>query len=253
MTRLTPVVVLLATVALSALPFPAEAQAPPRRLQLSFESDGTVTLHAASVSVREVLMEWARQCGCAIVNAPNVPGTLDVPVEFDHARQDVVLASLLRRAAGFVLTPRRAGMTGPSQFETVYVLPTSNASASAAYVPPPPAFTPVPPPTAGSPADEIPPVTPIPTLPPQTGPSAGQPQAPAAAPQQPARIGVPTRFVPIVPIGGSTPAATPPGAPGSGAPGTLPQARPQSSAPGTSTPVVPSPPGAQVSPIVSSP
>jgi hypothetical protein len=241
MTRLTPVAVLLVILALlSALPLPAAAQAPPRRLQLSFESDGTVTLHAASVSVREVLMEWARQCGCAIVNAPNVPGTLDVPVEFDHARQDVVLASLLRRAAGFVLTPRRAGMTGPSQFETVYVLPTSNASASAAaYAPPQPAFTPVAPPTAGSPADEIPPVTPIPSLPPQAGPTAGQPQAPApaAAPQQPARIGVPTRFVPIVPIGGSTPAAPPPSTAAPGSPGTPPAPAPSSGA--STVPVVP--------------
>jgi hypothetical protein len=241
MTRLTSVAVLLATLALSsALPLPAAAQAPPRRLQLSFESDGTVTLHAASVSVREVLMEWARQCGCAIVNAPNVPGTIDMPVEFNRARQDVVLASLLRRAAGFVLTPRRAGMTGPSQFETVYVLPTSNASASAAaYVPPQPAFTPVAPPTAGSPADEIPPVTPIPSLPPQAGSAAGQPQTPAppAAPQQPARIGVPTRFVPIVPIGGSTPAAPTPGAGAPGSPGTPPAPAPS---PGASTvPVVP--------------
>src|SRR5688572_31768144 len=127
--RLTSIAVLLFAL---GYPLDAAAQSPPRKLQLTFEGDGTVTLDAASVSSREVLAEWARQCGCLIVNAQNVPGTLDMPVLFTRARQEIVLASLLRRAAGYALTPRRVGMTGPSQFETIYVLPTSNPSAAAA-------------------------------------------------------------------------------------------------------------------------
>jgi hypothetical protein len=219
---------------------PADAQTPARSLRLAFETDGTVTLEAAGVTTREVLLEWARQCGCLVVNAQNVTGTLDVPVLFSHAPQEAVLASLLRKAAGFALTPRRAGMTGPSRFETIYVLPTSSpSSAAAGFAPPAPAFTPVPPPTAGSPADEIPPVTPIPTLPERGAPPAAA-QPPAQTPPAPRLPGTPTRFVPIVPIGSGPeiPPGVQPGAPTQ--PATI---------PGTPTPAQP-PAGAPSSPVV---
>jgi hypothetical protein len=220
MMRLTSIAVLLFAI---GFPRDAAAQTPPRKLQLTFEGDGTVTLEAASVSAREVLVEWARHCGCLIVNAQNVPGTLDVPVLFSHARQEVVLASLLRRAAGYALTPRRAGMTGPSQFETIYVLPTSNPSAAAAFSIPQPSYAPPPPPTTGSPADEIPPVTPIPAAAAGAaspgGPGGTQPPATQAAPPAPRLPGTPTRFVPIVPIGPGQGPSTPsaPGATTAGA------------------------------------
>jgi hypothetical protein len=180
----------------------------PRQLQLSFDANGLVTLRAQNVSVREVLAEWARQCGCFVVNAQNLTATIDIPVQFERAPQAQVLQSLLRRAAGYVLTPKRAGSTGPSQYETIYVVATSTPSAPTTYVPPP-VFTPVPPPTAGAPADEIPPVTPIATLP---DPASPPPSAPT--PAAPAATGTRSRFVPIVPIGpgsSNTPRPTPGG------------------------------------------
>lgn len=210
MMRLTSAAVLLLTL---ALPRSVTAQALPRTLHLTFETDRTVTLEAAGVSTREVLGEWARQCGCVVINGQNVPGIIEIPVRFTRAPQEAVLASLLRRAAGYALTPRRAGMTGPSQFETIYVLPTSNPSASAAFSIPQPSYAPPPPPTMGSPADEIPPVTPIP---PATGGPGGPTEAPApaasqVAPPTPRLPGMPTRFVPIVPVGpGQSTAAPPP-------------------------------------------
>jgi hypothetical protein len=193
---------------------PALAQSPSttRTLALTFEADGSVSLKAQNVTSREVLAEWARQCGCTIVNAQNLTGApVTVPVEFSHARQAAVLASLLRQAAGYTLTPRREGSRSASEFETIYIVATSNATQTA-YTPPPSMPTPV--------DDEIPPV--VPTIlradPGNQQPAGGaqpQPQQPAsnqpAAPRGPGAGGV---FVPIVPIGGSSqPASTP--APGS--------------------------------------
>jgi hypothetical protein len=194
-----------------SLPAGATAQsAPPRVLQLAFEADGTVSLAAQNVTVRDVLAEWARLCGCYVVNADRLASApFPVPVEFRRASQRQVLESLLRQAAGYVLTPRRPNSTGASLYETVYVLATSNPtsvpSAYSAYSPP----VAVPLLTPGSPADEIPPVQPLVPQPipgPVPPPTPPQPSAP-----RPATVGVPAPMI-IVPIGPATP--QPSGAPG---------------------------------------
>ena len=109
----------------------AEAQTPPARtLQLTFDADQRVTLSATNVTVSEILAEWARRCGCYVVNANRLPGgPLAVPIQFQHATQAEVLASLLRPAAGYVLTPSRSA-AGVSTYETIYIIPTSTASAT---------------------------------------------------------------------------------------------------------------------------
>jgi hypothetical protein len=208
MSRSATIVTVTAMV-LAASAASAQYQAPARTLSLTIAADGLVTLNAASVSVREVLQEWARQCGCFIANAQNIQGTLDVPVQFERQPQEVVLASLLKRAAGYVLTRRSARMTGPSDFETIFVLPTSSATAGPpAYAPPASAYAPVPAPTLGSPNEEIPPVAPVPNLAVQTGPTASPTGTPSPAPP-PSTVGTPSRFVPIVPIGRDEPVRPP--------------------------------------------
>ena len=78
--------------------------------------DGLVTLSAQNVTVRDILAEWARQCGCFVVNADRLAGApLTVPIAFVAARQPDVLRSLLRETGGYALTPRRAGSTSVSQ------------------------------------------------------------------------------------------------------------------------------------------
>lgn len=229
-------VVTVVAMALVASTASAQYQPPARTLSLTFAADGLVTLNAASVSLREVLQEWARQCGCFIANAQNIQGTLDVPVQFERQPQEVVLASLLKRAAGYVLTRRSARMTGPSDFETIFVLPTSSATAPSAYAPPTSAYTPVPAPTYGSPADELPPVTPIVnTLPrdPNMPPAAPPPGGVTTASRPPAAAsGTRSVFVPIVPIGANdtarpAPAATPPPGASTNGPGTIPAPQPR--------------------------
>lgn len=204
--------VLIALIAAGAPCAAAQSGAAPR-LALAFAPDGTVTLDAQNVTVRQILAEWQHRCGCYVVNGDRLAGPpLSIPIHFEHAPQAVVLDSLLRQAAGYVLTPRRTGSTMASNFEVIYILPTSNASAAPATSYSAPAAQPfvVPIATAGSPDDEIPPVQPVKNEEkPAAPPPAARPNAPGVA------------IVPIVPIG---PASTGP-APGTSTP-----------APGTSTP-----------------
>jgi hypothetical protein len=197
----------------------------PRYLQLAFDADGTVTLSAKGVSVRDILAEWARQCGCLVVNADKLAGpAAPVPVEFAHAPQGAVLESLLRPAAGYLLTPRRPGSTGVSQYETIYILAASSGVAGppAAYAPPSYA-APAPISTPGSPDDEIPPVgilppirgdQPIPNLPAQQPAAARAPAGPNPNPTPNPQPGLPLpggiMASPIVPI---TTVPAPPGPP----------------------------------------
>lgn len=220
----------------------AAAQAPPvRTLQLAFHADGLVSLSAQNVSVREILAEWARQCGCYVVNWDKLAGTpLAMPLQFERAAQGKVLESLLRQAAGFVLTPKRVGSQAISNYETIYILATSTAAAGA-YVPPvtvPAAIMPMP--TPGSPEDEIPGVgaqpglRPDPPAPPQGAPPG--PGVPGMAPGTvaPRPVGTPGVFVPIVPVG--TPQSP---APAGQTPGTA------TSAPPMPVPIMPAPPQAR--------
>ena len=209
------------------------AQTPERVLVLSFDADGRVNLRAQNVTPREILAEWGRFCQCHVVNAEGLRGeAVTVPLLFEHQPQSAVLGSLLRQAAGYVLTPRRAGATGPSAYETIYIVATSNPSptvysGASASMPPPPM------PTRGSPENEIPPVQEI----------TGQPAAATPPPgQQPATYkpaapgtGLPTSsvFVPIVAVPSSPFATTPNRAGGSGTPTTPPPAGSPGQAPAT--------------------
>jgi hypothetical protein len=213
----------LGCVLASTAPGAAQTWSMERTLQLAFNADGTVNLDARNVSVRDILVEWARQCQCHVVNAEGLTGgAIMLPLQFENATQARVLESLLRQAAGYVLTPKLAGVQSASNYDTIYILPTSHPVAGA-YVPPPStsALTPA----FGSPDDELPPVTPIPI------------QEPAAAPApQPGMSSNPfgsrstSPFVSITPVPGSTaPGAVTP------APGMAPQPQPGA---------VPSPPPA---------
>jgi hypothetical protein len=210
-------VLLLAAGAATAAAQPAG----PRQLNLSFEADGTVTLHAAHVSPSDILREWARQCGCFIVNADKLTTPLPVPVAFDHQPQGRVLESLLRGAAGYVFTPKPPGSTSVSNYGTIYVLATSSPTASApveAYTPPVYAPANVLPASPGSPDDEIPPVAPAepprapngptPAQPPQTGTEPAAPAQPAGVPQNLPGLPSGIQPVPIIPVTPKPPASS---------------------------------------------
>jgi len=113
-------------------PAPASsAQAPPaRKLEISFQGSN-VTLAAANVSLPEILAEWARLSGCVMVNAERLSRVpIVAPIQFENQPQQRVLESLLRPAAGFILSPRKVNRPGATDFEMVYILATSSPSQS---------------------------------------------------------------------------------------------------------------------------
>jgi hypothetical protein len=192
----------------------AAAQTPaPPSLKLSFDADGRVTLSAQNVTVRDVMAEWARQCGCFIVNADKLTGPpFATPILFERQPQDVVLGSLLRQAAGYSLTPIRPGSKSVSKYEVIYVLATSSAAASPGYAASSPVAVPLS--TPGAVDDEIPPVTPqapqtpataqLPPRPATTAP--GTTPTPGQTPGYAAPAGgtgTASVFVPLVPVGSS--------------------------------------------------
>jgi hypothetical protein len=167
-----------------------------RKIQLTFNANGTVTLIAQNASARDILTEWARVGGSRFVNLEKMVGGPIPVLEFDSQPESVVLDSLLRSTAGYIIGPKIAGMPGPSQFGAVYIVAQSTGTK--------PAFSnasPVAAPLMSQPDDEIPPVS---------APQLSQPAAttPAPAPAAPKQPGV---YVPMV--GTTTP---PPGGTGRG-------------------------------------
>jgi hypothetical protein len=188
-----------------------------KKLQLTFDGQGNVTLIAQGVTLQEILAEWTRIGGCYFPNAEKLSRAMLVPLHYEKMPELTVLDSLLRSAAGMVVAPRTTRTVGASAFELVQILPTSTATQTGSYSP----ISTLPPmPTAGNPDDEIPPITPVNQ--PQRGadPSANRPPPTAGVPGS----GV---FVPIQPVPSGSPA-----------PGQPPPARP-----GMPTPI-PSPPPA---------
>lgn len=229
-----------AAILASATPVVAQSPSAPA-LNLSFDAEGRVNLVAQNVTVREILAEWSRQCGCHVVNAEKlVDAPLTLPLQFENASQAAVLESLLRDAAGYVLTPRRAGVQSASNYETIYILATSHPvenSFGMSYVP----DVPLPISTPGAPDDEIAPVTPM-----VPGPDPETPPASSASAPFGSRTSSPNVF--STPVR-SAPPSTPRTAPGAVTPAPPPQVpygtmpSPSNTPPaGVSVPIIPVPP-----------
>jgi hypothetical protein len=126
---------------------PAAAAGP---IQLTIH-EGRVSLVAESVTVRQILAEWARVGQTQIVNGERVPGGL-VSLQLTNVPEREALDLLLRTAAGYLAVSRTAGPTESSQFARILIMPTSTAAtapsrpvvaAEAAPVFPSPAPSPV--------------------------------------------------------------------------------------------------------------
>lgn len=182
---------------------PAQATAPAGpKVKITFEAEGRVTLVANGATIREILAEWSRQGGSTFVNAERLSGAPQT-LSYEHQSETVVMSSLLRQAAGFVLGPRREGTRGASSVEVVYILATSNPSAGGYMSQPTMPQQQQQVSTPGSPDDEIAPV--------QGRGAPGPQQAPAPAPSSDYRPAVPSVAVPIVaqpPTTTTTPPAT---------------------------------------------
>jgi hypothetical protein len=179
---------------------PQAPQAPTRKLELTFDGAGNVTLIAQGVTVQEVLAEWSRRGGSVIDGAARLAGG-PISVQFGPTPEVQVLESLLRNASGLILLPRLAGTPGASRLD-VRILATSNpsqmfSSAGSGVMTPPVS-------TAGSPDDEVPPVTPVPVA-----NAPGQVQSnPQAPPRPPTGVSPVVPVVPISPVPTTAPGQT---------------------------------------------
>ena len=92
-------------------------------------ADGFVTVVATDVPLPQILAEWAKVGGTRIVNAERVAGP-PVTLQLEKVPEQQALAVLLRSVAGYLAAPRRAGVPGASQYESVMILATSTPPAA---------------------------------------------------------------------------------------------------------------------------
>jgi len=178
----------------------ATPQPPVHRLELKFNNEhDRVTLKAQNITIREILTEWGRQCGCQVIGADKITNsTLTIPVQYENQPKELVIRSLLSpgtTSGGYVLTEDR-----------LVIAPLSHPTAVTSYAS---SSSPVVAPLVTNESDELPPVQPIPI---QQNQQSGGADAnkPAAAP---APVGVmPVSGVPTVGPGRSSGPA--PGTPG---------------------------------------
>ena len=95
-------------------PLPATPAPPVRKLELSFDGKGNVTLVAQAVTVREILAEWTRKGGSQVVGAEGLSGG-PITRQFENRPEIEVLSSLLRSALASGCCPAPVGSTGPSR------------------------------------------------------------------------------------------------------------------------------------------
>ncbi len=97
--------------------------------------DGKVRLLAQSVSVSQILAEWARQGRTTIVNGERVPGPT-VTLELQDVSEQQALDVVLRGVSGYLVAPRETAVVGASAFDRIYILPTSSRPTNASALPP---------------------------------------------------------------------------------------------------------------------
>ena len=84
--------------------------------------DGRVTLMATDATIREILTEWSRVGGTAIVNADRLPGA-PITIQFQDVPETQALESLLRSSNGYILASREVPAAGVSSVERIFVYP----------------------------------------------------------------------------------------------------------------------------------
>jgi hypothetical protein len=112
---------------------PASAQV---RLAIN---NGQVSLSATNATLRQILAEWARVGHTTIVNGDRVGGA-PITIELSNVAETSALEVILRSVSGYVLAPRRGSDPGPSMFDRILIVPTSNGVRAAVPAPSPAAF-----------------------------------------------------------------------------------------------------------------
>ena len=118
----------LRCVMLAALVAVVPASASAGDLKMTMQG-GRVTIIAQDVTIRQILIEWARLGQTTVVNADKIiapPVTLQIIDRPESEALDI----LLRSASGYVAAPRAMAAAGASTFDRIFIMPPSRAPAS---------------------------------------------------------------------------------------------------------------------------
>jgi hypothetical protein len=131
------------------------APAPAQTVSLEFQN-GRVRLVAENAPVGQILAEWSRLGGTKIVNGERIPGA-PVTLQLLDVAERQALDVVLRGAAGYMVAGRDVAAARASVFDSILVLPTTRAPATASVPPPPGPQQPQGPPVAFDDQENLPP------------------------------------------------------------------------------------------------
>jgi len=120
----------IAAVTLLALSFYTARMSAAQSVDVTF-MHGRVWLVATDAQVPEILREWARQSGTAIVNGDGLVGA-PLTLELRGVPERDALATILRDTAGYIAASRPVGSAGASTFDRILILPTTSVPAAPA-------------------------------------------------------------------------------------------------------------------------
>jgi hypothetical protein len=103
--------------------------------------DGRVTLNAASATVPEILIEWAKVGQTRVVNAERIAGG-PITLQLTNVLEEQALDVILRSVSGYVAAPRAIVDPGVSRFDRIVIMPTSTPPRAGAAAPQPQSFPP---------------------------------------------------------------------------------------------------------------
>jgi hypothetical protein len=102
--------------------------------------DGLVSLDAQDVTIRQILMEWARVGKTRIVNVERITGG-PISLKFDAVPEKQALDIILRTIPGYMAMPRSTQVADASLYDRILIMPTTTAVAALRPQQPGPAFT----------------------------------------------------------------------------------------------------------------
>jgi hypothetical protein len=113
-------------------------------LKLVF-SDGTVSVDAQDVTIRQILTEWSRLGKTRIVNLERVTSG-PVTLKLENVPENVALDTILRAVPGYMAAPRSEYLANASVYDRILIMATTTAVAARPGTPsafqPPNAFPP---------------------------------------------------------------------------------------------------------------
>ena len=97
-------------------------------LKLAF-TDGTVSIDAQDVTIRQILTEWSRLGKTRIVNLEGVASG-PITMKLDNVPENVALDTILRAVPGYMAAPRSAYLTNASVYDRILIMATTSAVAA---------------------------------------------------------------------------------------------------------------------------